>query len=521
VKEIKKNKPIEAVATEANKYTSEYERGLLSLVIRNIDLLTDLQQKITADHFLYTPHKLIYTALCSLITNPTVKTIDLESLIIESNKLGYSSLGVNAEYIAILAQGGFDKENYEFFYKKINDAYIKFKLYNVAQHFVTLIDKNASDSDKHLTSDGLLSKINEEMSAITAFKGEEAAGVEFGKIARDFVIKRAGNPVEVRGLRTGFPSLDNSLNGLMPGTLTIIAGIAKAGKSTVLANIADHVAIEAGIEAKEKGEPDPTVPVLFLSTEMSDEEDLARFIAIRTGEEERAISNGTAYNDPLLKKKIDKALEQLENSKIYHEYIPDFDAVKVCNLIYHYKVKYNIGLAIFDYIKLDTVSNSDKREDQILGDLTTALKNTAGKLKIPTVAACQINSRTRRVADSDRLERYCNSLVEFWPKTLEELEQQDFKKHGTHWLNVKRNRSGSNAKIPIRFFKKSLNLQEAEPFQSEEVEDDTTRALLTTPSEFERLKEEEFRVQSVTDVLDQKDAKDLEVFVGDDDDDNI
>jgi hypothetical protein len=63
-------------------------------------------------------------------------------------------------------------------------------------------------------------------------------------------------------------------------------------------------------------------------------------------------------------------------------------------------------------------------------------------------------------------------------------------------------------------------MTEAEVYQTEEVEDDTTRTLLTTPSEFEKLQEDEFRVQAVTQVLDQKDAKDIDVFIGDDEDDS-
>ena len=504
---------------DPTKFVSEYERGLLSLVIRNLELFTDVRQKLTADHFLYPPHKILYTALCSLVENPKIKNADLESVIIEANKLGFSATGINSEYIVILSQGGFDKENYEFYFNKVNDSYIKYKLFNLVKHSSILIDKNASDSDKNLTADDLLAHLNESISALATFKGEEDEGVDFGKIVRAFVKERSENPKEVRGLKTGFPTLDRAINGLMPGNLIVIAGIAKAGKSTVLSNIVDYIAIDSGREAKERQEPDPTIPILFISTEMSKDEDLGRLLAIRTGEEERLISNGTAYHDPHLRKKLDKAVEQIENAKVYHVYLPDFTATKVCNLIYHYKLKYNIGLAVFDYIKLDTVGGSDKREDQILGDMATALKNTAGKLRIPILTACQINSRTNRVADSDRIERYCNALIEFRPKTLDELKQQDFKKHGTHWLKVFRNRSGSNAKIPMRFFKKSFNIKEAEPYQTEEVEDDTTRTLLTTPSELEKLQEEEFKIKAVTSVLDQTDAKDLETYIGDDDDD--
>lgn len=503
---------------DISKFSSEYERGLLALVIRHADLFTDLNQKITADHFLYLPNKIIYTALCSLINNPKIKNIDIESLIIEVNKLDYISIGGSIEYLTIVSESGFDRENYEFYYSKVNDAYIKYKLAVITSYANSLIDKNAKDSENSLSSEDLLANITESISKLATFKGREDEGKVLGEVVRDFVITRADNATDVRGLRTGLPHLDQAINGLLPGNLIIIAGVAKAGKSTVLANIVDYIAIESGIIAKERGEPDPTVPVLMISTEMNWEEDLGRLLAMRTGEEERLISNGLAYKDKLLRKKVNKAIEQIENSKIYHVYLPDFNATKVCNIITHYKTKYDIKLAVFDYIKLDTVGTTDKREDQILGDLTTALKNTAGKLWIPILTACQINSRTNRVADSDRIERYCNSLIYFMPKTMEELQQQDFKKHGTHWLYVHRNRSGGNSKIPVRFFKKSFNISEAEPFESDQLNEESL--LLTTPTEFARLQEEHFRIKAVTNIISQKDIKE-DIFIGEEDDDDI
>lgn len=492
--------PITTVPYEI--FMSEYERGLLSLAIRNLNCLTELRQKATVDYFLYPPHKIIYTALSQLSEEPDIDHIDLETLLVECKKLGISNSGVTLEYLVLLTQGGSDVQNFQFYLTKVKNAYLKFALSKQIQSANVQVLNNAKDTEKSLSGEELLSNLTDEVSKLATFHGIREEAIDFAARAEDFVLERASNPTDVMGLRTGFPTLDDAINGLMPGTLTIIAGMQKAGKSTVLLNIVDYVAIESA---------NPT-PVLIISTEMYTDEDISRTIALRSLIEERKIINGVAYNDPELKPVIDKCLEQIKKSKIYHLYLPDFNIQKICNIIYHYKLKYGIGLAIFDYIKAPTAENGmvDKREDQILGDVTTALKNVAGKLNIPVLTACQINTRTGRVADSDRIGRYANTLIEFRPKTIEELESQDFYKHGTHWLRIFTTRAGGNCKIPIRFWKKCLKLQEAEEFISEEDEQDTqTSELLTTPDEWKKLCNDTFKIEKVEEVLGEADAKDL------------
>ena len=486
------------------KFMTEYERGLLSLSFRNLDILIELRQSILADYFLFPAHKVIFTALCSLAAQPSINKIDLEALCVECDKLGLQALGVNPDYLMILSQGGYDKSNFDFYLEKVKNAYLKFTLYKKLQDAAKSVENNCNDTEKTLTGESLIENISSDLSQLQSFHGSADSSVLVADRVEQFVLERASNPKEVMGLKTGFPTLDNCINGLMPGTLTIIAGIAKAGKSTVLTNIVDYVTNES----------EDQVPVLVISTEMLTDEDISRSLAIRTLIEERKIINGLAYNDPKLKPILDKAISQIKKSKFYHIYLPDFNAAKICSIIYHHKIKYNIGLAIFDYIKMSTTGedHKDKREDQVLGDITTALKNTAGMLNIPIVTACQVNSRTGLIADSDRIQRYANTLIEFRPKSMEELEEQEFFKHGTHWLHIFKTRAGGNKKIPIRFWKKCLKLQEAEVFESEEDGDVAANEdLLTTPTDWQTMVNESFKIEKVNEIVNQVDSNDLKI----------
>lgn len=487
------------MAKPEEEFGSEYERGLLSLAFRNRETLLELRQKVTSDYFLDKTNKCLYNSLCSLSDNPTVVNIDIESWYIEAQKFGFKT---SPEYIAIVAEGGFDTFNFEFYLEDVNDAYLKYSHLKTLENSYDYLLKNSKKNPIAIKAKEI---VDYTISEINRFGGQTESGTAsctLGERIRDLVIERASAPTEVRGLRTGFPTLDKEINGLMNGGVTIIAGEAKSGKSTFLINVADYVAIQSKIDAIIAGLPDPSVPVLYISTEMYNDEDALRNLALRTLVAEREISNGTAWHDSKKKERLEEGISQMEEgAKIYHVFLPDFNPAKVGNLITYYKFKYNIGLAIFDYIKLDTVGDTlkVKREDQALGDLTNELKMVAGKLKIPILSACQINTRTKNVADSDRILRYCNNLLFFVPKTIEEMEQQQpIKQYGTHKLVIRNTRSGGHGWIPVSFWKSCVKLTEAERYPVEEEEQEDQNFILTTPDEWDRKISQRGHIETVT-----------------------
>ncbi len=504
------------------RFISEYERGLISLILRTPDLLTDLQQRITSEYFLSDVHNLIYRAVIGLYTDRNVRRLDIDTVSTECEKLGgLKSFGVDNSYLTILYQGGFDRENYEFYLEEVREAYLKYTLATKLEKAFLAVRSSVVEKDRPVKAENLMGEINSEISKLQTFQGVDSEAVLFCDRIESFIEERAAAPTEVRGLRTGYPTLDRALNGLMDGGVTIMAGRAKAGKSTVLLNIANYVAIEAGIITKSHPVAYPVRPVLMISTEMYTDEDLSRMLAIRTLLPERQISNGTILMDPTKREIIIRATEEIKNSLIIHIFMPDFNPTKVANTIFHYKARYNIGLAIFDYIKVGSDKDfggnmRNSREDQLLGDLTNALKMTAGKLKIPILTAAQIG-RNGLVADSDRILRYCNSLVGFRPRTVEERAEYSIHDHGTHIFEIKDTRAGGYGSVPVFFFKSCSKIIEAPPFpvKEEEAQDDPDQAF-TTPDEYRKARDSQLKLETANGIMNMKDAHDLKIPTIDD-----
>jgi replicative DNA helicase len=362
-----------------------------------------------------------------------------------------------------------DPNNIEFYIKKVLDASTKFKIIKASSEIQELTDKNRILSSDTLDAETIVGHAQEQFLQISveSNKGTDAVDIAEGLV--ELVEEAKADPTDVRGLSTGFPLLDAAINGLEPGTLTVLGARPKAGKSATLMNIAQHLSYH------EK------VPVLYLDTEMSTREQQFRLISILSSVPEKEIKNGTYTKDPSWDRAVDEALEIVRKGQILHKYYPDFTAEGVSALTRKYKHQYGIGCVIFDYIKLpdaDLQQIGKVKEYQALGYLCVALKNLAGQLEIPVLTAAQIGregANKGRVtatdfADSDRILRYANTLLGLAPKTQDEMKKLE-EEHGrdsaiamgTHRLQILDTRAGGTnfGGIDMYFRKQILTMQEA------------------------------------------------------------
>jgi replicative DNA helicase len=266
----------------------------------------------------------------------------------------------------------------------------------------------------------------------------------------ELIEERKVNEVKQMGISTGFPILDFQIDGLVPGTLNIISARLKVGKSAILSNIATHVAYMQRI------------PVLYIDTEMPFGQWRDRIIASMSGVRERDIKHG-GYDPEIYDKIVNKCVKIVNNGKLFHEFMPGYNVEKIVALYKKYKLKHNIGLMIFDYIKEPDSSSLDRqrKEYQVLGDVTTKLKDLAGELDIPALAAVQIN-RANEIADSDRIARYADVICQWMVKTEEEIENGG-DPGGTHKLVVRETRRGGSTPVQgigFKFFKEQLCIKE-------------------------------------------------------------
>jgi len=424
------------------------ERALLSYLFIDIDYFYSMKTVISESCFLYPEHKLLFIAVSALV-NSGVKllSIDLVTNYILTNGIMDSVGGL--EYVQTISSMNLPEENFNIYLDSVSDTANKFKLYTVLTDSVKDVSDNAKVGND---SQHLIGKVESKIMDLSNKSKFKQEPINLGEGLRDYIEDLRLNPVEQTGLSTGYPILDKQIDGLIPGTLTIFCARKKMGKSALLTNIA----INSAYILQE--------PVLYVDTELSFKEWRTRALAILSRVPERTIKHGKYTEQEY--KDIMKSVEIIEKGKLFHEYMPGFTVDKIVASFNKYKIKEDIGMGIFDYLKEPQLSDESagRKEYQILGDVTTRLKDLAGQLDIPMLTAVQLN-RKHDIADSDRIARYGDIII-FWEYRTEEEIENGGDKSGSHKLIIKDTRRGGGTPeegICYWFFKETLNIKEVAP----------------------------------------------------------
>ena len=156
---------------------------------------------------------------------------------------------------------------------------------------------------------------------------------------------------KIVGLRTGYYQIDQMIRGIRPGDIVVVFGDTMHGKSLFAQNITLNIA-EAGS------------PVLFIGTELVNEENTERFLTI-TGRNEKLV-----YSLPI----------------IYPDSIPDYKGLEA--LVEAAKVE-RVQLVVIDHLHMFGTDG----ENQAVGisNICKEIKRVAVKHEIPIVLVSHIN----------------------------------------------------------------------------------------------------------------------------------
>ena len=428
------------------------ERSLISLCLNNADLLVDVENnEVYSQHFTIPAHRHIFTAMMYLYSKG-IKPSPLSIMEVITDKKAKEEIenfgGIS--YIEDMTLMDIDKSNLKIFCEKVKQTYARKELYDVCEKAKTFM---LSDESEKLNPGELVGQIENKITEIANSAINETTVYKMGSDLQARLEERAKRPTLVAGIQVGWTVFDRLTNGGQAGDLIIVCARAKMGKSVILTNWAKRFSIDDGL------------PVLYIDTEMTSEEQEDRLVSILTQIPVSEIMTGLFAVDTehgTAKEKIEKiknAIEQIKSSPYYHVYMPNFNAEKVTALAKQYKAKYNIQALFMDYIKIPASQGNSLqqiKEYQALGFFTSTLKDIAGTLKIPVYSAVQENRNDEKgtekgagnVAGSDRILQLATKLMFLYAKTDEQIAR-DTTLLGNRHLKIAYQRNGESDCPPI------------------------------------------------------------------------
>src|SRR3989304_509189 len=348
----------------------EAEQSVLGAILIDKDAIATVSSIIAPSDFYNPVNGMIFGAMLSLYEKG--KPIDILTLrtAIKKNK---NFKEFEQSYLTELINVVPTAANIEHYAIIIKDAGTKRALI----HAGSLIAEMGFGDDKEI--DAILDRAESSIFAISQKSSlrsfvplKETLAESFDRI--DELHKKG---VGLRGIKTGFVDLDNTLAGMQASNLLILAARPGQGKTAMMVNMAQHIAV---VNKK---------PVGIFSLEMSQEELVDRLLVGQADVDAWRLKTGKLSETDFAK--ISEAMGILADAPIFIDDTPGISVSQIRTKARRLQLEKNIELLIVDYLQLvDPGKRYDNRVQEV-SLVSQSLKNLARELKIPVLAVSQLS----------------------------------------------------------------------------------------------------------------------------------
>lgn len=392
------------------------ERAILSMLINNPNMAYDVFSDLDLDDFVNKQNRTLFKYIRNYTsTKNKINKLNIYMLTDLLKKDGILEQVGGKDYLEALETMNVSPENYSYCKDQLKFSALKRNMY-----LATLdIQKDCLESKDDINQ----FIANQEQKIIDVILNTRYTDeVENLAQINEFIEKKRKLFEDniSQGIPTLFTGFDEEYGGLIPKRTYVVCARSKNFKSGFLLNVAVNVAIKQNI------------PVLYIDLEMSKEPQQSRLLSIVSGVNNDLIENGRYMRYENLTEQVEEAMKILSDKQLYYVRLPSYSIEHVNYLVRKYYKKCNIGLLIFDWIKIPNSTDINYgHERQLLGNVVSMLHDLGEQLNIPVLTAAQLNRSAigkeeldeGTIAESDRILWFLDYVLFLRWKTEEEIER--------------------------------------------------------------------------------------------------
>ncbi|RKU23160.1 replicative DNA helicase [Candidatus Poribacteria bacterium] len=256
------------------------------------------------------------------------------------------------------------------------------------------------------------------------------------------------------GVPTGFMDFDHMTSGLQPGNFIIIAARPSMGKTTLVLNMAQNIAI------------DHERPVAIFSLEMPAQDIVMRMLSAESHIDFGRLRTGNFSEDYW--RPLTEAASRLSEAPIL---INDNRGLTVQGLRAEgrrLKGEYgDLALIIVDYLQLLRGTGRYNQREQEISEISRSLKVLAWELNVPIIACSQLSREVERRPDkqpqlsdlreSGAIEQDADLVAFLYREDYYEDEETDDRVEAN--LMIKKQRNGPTGTVILYFTKKQMRFE--------------------------------------------------------------
>ncbi len=424
------------------------ERSVLGSILIDDNAVFEVTEFLRSEHFYLEKHQDIYDAVMKIFEKRD--PIDIITLPTQLKNMNLLEKVGGVSYLTELVNETPTSANVKSYAKLIKTSYTKRELIKAGTKIVEYGYNDLVEAEDVLDkSEQLLYSVSKDTISRDFSHIKDVLAVTFDKL--DELQKNKG---QLRGVPTGFPSLDKKTNGFQENNLIIIAARPSVGKSSLAINIAQFAATQKGI------------PIAIFSLEMSSEEIADRMLSAQGDIDMYKLKTGNLDKKELAR--IGEAYGELAEAPIFIEDTPGISVLELRTKARRLLMEQGIKMIIVDYIQLMRGRNLENRAQEV-AEISQSLKNIARELKIPVVALSQLNRAVESRGGSPQLSDLRESgALEQDADIVMFLHRKDEENRNALELIISKHRNGATGKIDLYFKGEQTRFFEVEKSIKEE-----------------------------------------------------
>ena len=432
----------------------EAERAVLGAMLMDTDVIPRVMPILgeTPEAFFTTDHRIIYSAAVDVYDQHSKADIILVADHLK--KTDQLKRVGGTIYLYDLQARIVETENTEFHAQIVRDKWMRRQLIQAS----ATIREIAQDGEKDLVD--VLDESQEEifrLNSLNTHRGFIPLGSLINQSLKD-IEELYHKKEQYVGIPSGFTDLDILTSGLQRGDLIIIAARPSMGKTTLVLNIAQNIAL------------DQELPVAVFSLEMPARQVAMRMLAAEAQIDfaKLRIGNITDQNWSNLTQGATTLMEAGKRISIHEARGITIQTVRAEARRLKSQQE-NLALIIVDYLQLLRGTGQYTGREQEIAEISRALKALAWELDVPIIACSQLNRELERRPDkrpqladlreSGAIEQDAD-LVVFLHR--DDYYDEQSEAAGMADLIIRKQRNGATGTVQLEFIKEQMrfaNLQ--------------------------------------------------------------
>ncbi len=418
----------------------EMEKALLGALMLNQNAMYEVADLVGIDSFYAGKHRTIYDAMLALYAkSEPIDIVTLSGKLKERKQL--ADIG-GPSYLSELAGAAASPGSARHYAQNVQSKFV----------LRSLIDAAAKIGELGFAEDRDIEDVLDEAQAAVFSVSQAPMLRSFSAIKEELgeawerlesLQKHEGS---MRGIRTGFPQLDNLLAGLQKSDLVILAARPSMGKTALALDIARQTATKHG------------TAVGIFSLEMSSQQLVDRMLAAQAGVNAWALRTGKIRKDEDYEN-LQNAIATLSDAPIYIDDRATSTVLAMRSVARRLKMEKDLGLVIVDYLQLISPTHTRGGDSlvQQVTEISRSLKAMARELEVPVLALSQLSRaveqrrgrpRLSDLRDSGSIEQDAD-VVMFIHRDDKMNENSD--RPGIAEILIEKHRNGPVGKVDLRF----------------------------------------------------------------------